>query len=58
MMSTQESTWFYEPDGQYNHFASIVYREVEQDLLSGLQLSGVLNINGELFYPLMLGNTL
>lgn len=57
-MSTQESEWFYEEGASYSHYASLTFREVEVTVVEGLKLSGVMNINGELFYPLMLGNTL
>jgi hypothetical protein len=54
-MSTPESEWVYGVDDSYLHFVSIVYKSVTPELLSQQVIK---NIQGELFYPLMLGNTL
>ena len=56
-MSTQASQWIYEQDKVYNHFVSISYRQVESGTMTTNEMGAVMNVNGELFYPLMLGNT-
>lgn len=57
-MSTPESEWIYGAGDSYLHFVSVVFKSVTPDSLSQQVISSVKSIQGELFYPLMLGNTL
>lgn len=57
-MSTQTSEWIYgASDSVYTNYVSIAYREIEHGLMLQNELISIMNVNGELFYPLMLGNT-
>ena len=54
-ITTKMSTWIYGASA-FQNFVTITYRLVEPEMVASGELSEVLPINHELFYPLKLGN--
>lgn len=55
-MSTSFDTWFYKPSQSYTHYASIAFREISAGSAAFHLTDSLSSVNGNLFYPLQLGN--